>query len=162
MAKARIDVKCTGCGRDYTIEKICGNRRQADEFEAWVARQSDHLCPECYAKMMAAKRQAEQAAANKAAAEASEDLPTLEGSEKQVTWATTIRANALSRCKRELRVAIARHRLTARWWIDNRYILTSANDVAAQMMSEDFGISREDARKDVDRARAWIEKLMAA
>lgn len=161
MAKASIIVACSECGREYKVEKKCYNRRDADNFEAWIASQKEHYCPECYAKIKAAERQAERDAENKRAAEASADLPSLEGSEKQVAWAITIRANALAKCKVEFRVAIAKQRMSAKWWIDNRFKAVNIGETAALMIAEDYGIPFEDARSNSELGREWAAKICA-
>ena len=160
MAKASVTVTCNECGREFKVEKQCYNRREADSYEAWVSNQSEHHCPECYGKMMTAKRQAEREAENAAAAEASVDFPALEGTEKQVTWAVTIRAKALANCKARFRVAIARQRNAAKWWIENRFKAVNAAEVAALMMAEDYGISYESARKDANLGKEWAAKIL--
>lgn len=95
MAKARANCTCATCGAEFVYEKICYNRRQADEFEAWA---EDHIteCTECYRARMERERQerAEQhRAENRENEEKSEmiGLPELEGTEKQKAWASTIR-----------------------------------------------------------------------
>lgn len=125
----------------YTITMACGHeevhnivgtnvRGEREKKAAWLATR---LCYDCY----------KQAEAEKAA-KASEDanLPELTGSEKQIAWATDIRAKAAFAIN-EMRAKIAantntseinlkqiaavesvldelRSHSSAKWWIDNR------------------------------------------
>lgn len=95
---------------------VCGHageRYQAygklDERERRLAAIESRPCPEC-----------RKAAADKAAAEAG--LPALQGSAKQVAWASEIRERALRLLPPE-RMAAARPETSARWWIDHRNII---------------------------------------
>lgn len=90
MAKARVELICDECGRTYTREKFCHNRREADEWERWMEGRGG-LCPECYT----AKKLLDRADKD-AAFEAGHNYPALIGSEKQVAWATTIRRKAIT------------------------------------------------------------------
>ena len=71
------------CGHEHEY-KLFGKTRERDGKMAWLARQE---CPECRRKA------AEEAA--KVATEGME-LPELEGSEKQVKWANTIRGQFIN------------------------------------------------------------------
>lgn len=158
MAKASVLVTCSECGREYRVEKNCYNRREADEFEDWVVMQSPHYCPECYRKMMSMKRQKDREDEFKKAQEKTSDMPTLEGSEKQVAWATVIRAKALDRCRPEFRIPMAKQRKSAKWWIENRNTVLDSNSAALLMISEDNGITMEDAGTNGELCRKWAEK----
>lgn len=134
MAKATITIKCTTCGKEFTVSKNCYNRTEANNWEHWAANHYT-TCHECYAQK------------NQPAA--SSNLPELEGSEKQIAWATSIRAKfekeignfvaGLEKMLEELKASgeatpahtahIAKcHKVMAkmlsetscRWWIDNR------------------------------------------
>lgn len=130
MAMAKVEVVCSECGKTYTVSKKCYNRREADNFEAWVAAQSDHLCHECYAEAMRKKREAERAEQLKAAQEQAEkdNLPVLQGSEKQIAWAEQIRGKLIAEIDtrkpkgnfREYLIAEISAHTEAHWWIDNR------------------------------------------
>lgn len=80
------------CGHDEWVQ-IYGPNKDRD----WKAQaESRRLCRDCYEAELKAKRAAEAVArieAAKAAADEAEagNLPTLTGSEKQITWAETIR-----------------------------------------------------------------------
>lgn len=89
MAKA--DYKCPECGDWIRVTGV--NRADADRKAQW-AEASGKLCYECYAKDKAASIEKERRAALEAAlvAKADAGLPDLVGSEKQVAWAETIRA----------------------------------------------------------------------
>ena len=160
MAKASIEVTCSECGKTYKVEKKCSNRREADEFESWVASQDQHLCSECYGKMMAKKRQEERDAENKKAAENSKDLPPLSGSEKQIAWATTIRAKALEKFKTEFRICVAKQRLESKWWIDHRFCTNV--EILGNMIAEDMGVSVKDALSNPKLSTEWMAKIKSA
>lgn len=72
---------------EYTVKHKCGHERnvylfgKTSERESKIEWMKEQLCPECW------KREQVEAAAKKTA-----DLPALTGSEKQVQWATQIRA----------------------------------------------------------------------
>lgn len=126
MAQAMINHKCG----HTTTEQLYGSAAERTRRAAWLATQP---CREC-------DRQAALAAAAKATA----DLPPLSGSDKQIAWATTIRAAQLARVKEaraSLDVRAAKHpgpdavellaladkaiaslqnRTESRFWIDNR------------------------------------------
>jgi hypothetical protein len=129
------------CGHTVT-HNICGKVSERDALVDWKSR---HDCPECYAKEMKAERAAEQAAALKA----SEELPALTGTEKQVAWASKIRAAFFSDAKErnakgflelpeeereaarkralDLLVYFTSAETTARWWIDNKALTQEGN-----------------------------------
>lgn len=54
MAKAKAICKCRKCGATFESTKICYNRKEADNWEAWASEHFD-LCPDCYAKEQSAK-----------------------------------------------------------------------------------------------------------
>ena len=76
-----------------------GRERQLTAIEA-------QLCPEC--RKMAAEKKAIDAG-----------LPMLEGSPKQIAWASDIRERALRLLPTE-RTEKLRPETSAKWWIDNR------------------------------------------
>lgn len=60
----------------------------------WISdRHFEKMCPECYAKYLEEQRAKENAEAAEKAAEM--ELPELQGTEKQVAWANTIRQNII-------------------------------------------------------------------
>lgn len=139
MTKAIVTIKCATCGKEFTVSRLCANSADANSWKQWAAEHYD-TCRECY---LEAQRQAE-------AEEAAEDgLPELEGSEKQIDWALSIRAKFAKEIKNFIANAeaslealkasgeatpahsaqLAKCRKVAakmlsetscRWWIDNR------------------------------------------
>lgn len=83
----------------YHIVRACGHEEDIQIYGPAKLRQgradweADRLCRECWL----AQREQERQAANQAAAEASADngLPQLQGSEKQIAWAESLRAAIL-------------------------------------------------------------------
>ena len=141
MAKATITCTCPECGTTFTWSVVCHNRREADNWESYHADEATtRLCPECYRKAAAARREQEREAENAAAAETAGKLglPALTGTEKQVAWATTIRQQAIDNAllasagrtssgmtdKGRAFVAgiLAKMPAEASWWIDHRDI----------------------------------------
>jgi hypothetical protein len=146
----------------YTISHSCGHeterqiygtnvRNERGRKAAWFAGQPCTACT-------AAARQAEYTAENTLAAElaAAENLPRLTGTDRQVAWATTIRAAALDKLTArgaeqarlartpeqhaELDALMGRCRAAlveqtvAAWWIDRRDNLNA--------MLRDAGVTR--------------------
>jgi hypothetical protein len=125
MAQARIEIICTECGCKFTHRKNCCNRDAATRYEEWAA-ENITICPECYVKQ---KRAEERAALDAKTAEATKaiegmTLSELTGSEKQIAWATDIRARAAATCKaaggNEKFWELFNSKTEAKWWIDNR------------------------------------------
>lgn len=131
MARATAKCTCAKCGATFEVSTIRANRKAADSWEEWAVGYYD-TCTAC--------EQAErQETAAKYAQRAQEDgLPALRGTERQVSWAETIRhekivaANDLiAECMEKgdnkgvealeltLNYVLA-HEATARWWIDHR------------------------------------------
>ena len=80
----------------HYITHTCGHEAKhvltvAEEKRNKVEWLESVICPACYEK----QRQAERAAEAERAKAATSHLPELTGSEKQVAWATTIRAKVL-------------------------------------------------------------------
>lgn len=86
MAKAYY--KCADCGADCQV--TASNRREADAFAAHREAQGA-VCTECWQKQQIAVHQTD------AERNAAAGLPPLTGSEKQVAWAETIRAQQIAR-----------------------------------------------------------------
>lgn len=97
------------CGHTYTYN-IYGPGNDRPRKAAWLATRP---CPDC-------QRAAELAQAQQATAQ----LPALTGSEKQIAWATKIRAevfaqaDALTSDTTEICDWLATQ-TSAKWWIDN-------------------------------------------
>ena len=140
MAIARIQITCTDCETEFWAKKECRNRAEANSWENWV-RQNGRQCPDCYAKAVAAAREAERAAKSAENAEKAAgcpiSLPELQGSEKQVKWANDIRNAALAQLEKygikwadfiaqaatdaDIKVDLDKlMQPAAKWWIDNR------------------------------------------
>lgn len=127
MARAQVKLTCSECGATFIWERhCCHNRRAANEAEEWAASNID-LCPECYAKKCAAEREAKHQAEYEAAAKASAGLPALTGSERQIRWATTLRAEALDALRKMIDPVfwaavegVFAAETSAGWWIDHR------------------------------------------
>lgn len=88
MAKATY--QCDRCGADITIT---GHNRSDANHRAEYFASSGGLCHECWAKARDEER-AQKAKLDAEMAKAS-GLPELTGSDKQITWAETIRAKAV-------------------------------------------------------------------
>lgn len=58
MAKATATCTCATCGAEFTMTKICCNRRDADSWEAWATANIDE-CDVCYAARMRAAEAAQ-------------------------------------------------------------------------------------------------------
>lgn len=88
MVKSRVTCTCCECGKSFTASKILASRDQANNWKEWAVSNIIE-CDECRAK----SREEEKAAANAKSAEAAKEfsLPELSGSEKQISWANTIR-----------------------------------------------------------------------
>nr|DAP82251.1 MAG TPA: hypothetical protein [Caudoviricetes sp.] len=121
MSKYQIKHAC-GC---IVTHNICGTdvhgerQRKAD----WLATQ---LCYECYKKEQTEK-----------AKESNKDLPSLNGTEKQIAWAESIRAEKIKQLKQTIDKNINKegelfekfekivndeviNNTSAKYWIDNR------------------------------------------
>lgn len=88
MAKGTVTCTCCECGKSFAASRILATRAQANNWEAW-AKSNIIQCDDCRTKEREAQKAAENA---KAAEEAQEfELPELQGTEKQIAWANTIR-----------------------------------------------------------------------
>jgi len=95
------------CG--HTESRIIGGKlREQESKVGWLEGQT---CWQC-------QRAAENAAV--AAVSATRGWPALEGSEKQVAWASTIRAEMLERLLLPVLAGALLEQAEARWWIDHR------------------------------------------
>lgn len=100
MAKATVKLICATCGANFEISKICYNRKDADNWEAYMSDRTDCTCSECYKKAKQAEREAEkQAFVEKFYSKL--DLPKIEGvSEKQINFAEDLRIKFIYNRKR--------------------------------------------------------------
>lgn len=81
---AKYYTECAKCGKEVKVE-LFGKIKDRE----WKLENVDYYCDECkeeWKKEQAAK-----------AAEASADLPSLQGSEKQIAWALKIRLERISK-----------------------------------------------------------------
>jgi|GEM_PF-2163913 len=92
MAKAKIRTTCVVCGKEFTHEVQKYSRRDANSWEQWAA-DKEWTCSACLQVQHEAAQQAKRQAENEAAATRTKEknLPELQGSEKQIAWANTIR-----------------------------------------------------------------------
>lgn len=117
----------------YTVTHTCGHTVAVQLYgpnkdrERKLAAMRDTICDACYK----AQKDAEHAAANAAAAaaNAAEGLPALVGSEKQIAWAESLRADRLAAIKHDPKVLPATKAMLlemlaevdeAVWWIETR------------------------------------------
>lgn len=94
MAKGTAICICETCGKEFEVEKICYNRRDADQWAEWAA---EHYCEctSCYRKRMDEEAKKEAEAMN---------LPEIVAvSEKQKKYAEDIRAKYIRRSKTEIK-----------------------------------------------------------
>lgn len=91
MAIAEIEYVCSECGQTATRRVEKRNSREAREYEEWFKSQSEHICPDCYAKH---QREAKLNELNEVLKGCT--LPEIEGkSEKQTKYANDCRSKAL-------------------------------------------------------------------
>ena len=131
----------------YQVTFGCGHTEQKELFGKVKERESriayweeKGLCTDCYKAEQEAKRVRENAeAAQKAEAFG---WANLQGSEKQVAWANTIRLNIMRQLEQILNQsdgamkvrAHLNNKLESKWWIDNRQ--TDARLLAAKIAKE--------------------------
>lgn len=125
MAKYNINYSCGHKGTVGLVGKYSERERKIEWMEQGV-------CPDCYKAQQEAKRAAENKAAAVAAADAG--LPALKGSEKQINWANSIRADLITGLEKIRTLAIEANQPqaivgtidaiinndSAKFWIDNR------------------------------------------
>ena len=86
MAKASYP--CPKCGSPITVGGKSYNRARADSYAAYRQKRGD-VCDQCQREEWAQKNE------KSAAADAAVGLPALEGTEKQIAWAESIRKRLL-------------------------------------------------------------------
>lgn len=136
MAVGVARCTCERCGARFEKRATRANRREADSWVEW-AEENITVCPDCYRAEKIAKAEAE---IEKATVEIG--LAELEGSVKQISWATDIRnkfivtsASFLTRVHNEEEKArlIRRREIVlqkakdSRWWIEGRHFLEGGN-----------------------------------
>lgn len=137
------------CGHTYEVQLEGRASARARKAE-WLGDNRD--CPDCYAKQLAADREAASVAAKAANA----DLPTLTGSPKQNAWAERIRYSAVSYL-RELQE-----------WLDQRPTEASVEDAAWSAMARKIIhdiLHEEDSsvwidNRDVEYGRYWLNRAV--
>lgn len=122
----------------YDVNYSCGHKGTVNLVGKYVEREKkiewmqQGVCPDCYKAQQTAKREAENKAAVVAAADAG--LPALKGSEKQISWANSIRADLITGLEKIRTLAIEANQPqaiidiidgiinndAAKFWIDNR------------------------------------------
>ena len=114
------------CGHTQTVELFGKTSARYEKIE-WMER---GVCPDCYREMKQEERKQE----NERSATLAESLgfSQLEGSEKQIAWAKSIRQKTYEdSCKLELEhptygytlvVKVLSLELSAKWWIDHRTV----------------------------------------
>lgn len=101
MAKAKVELICATCGEKFIIDKTCYNRKEADNWEAYMSKRTDLECTKCYAERM---RQENHEKAMKL--EETYELPVIIGvSEKQTAYATKLRNNHIASYGDKLKLA---------------------------------------------------------
>lgn len=86
MPIARVRLVCRKCGTEFEHGKMCANKADAENYEAWAV-ENITLCVNCHLKMLQKKRDAELEKALGGAT-----LPEIHGvSEKQTRYATDLR-----------------------------------------------------------------------
>ena len=120
MAKYSITFKC---GHDEEIQ-LTGKVSDREEKIAWM--EENRVCADCYRAEQDTKHQA----TNEQAKESNKEMATLEGSDKQVAWAETIRAEKINEFKsldfgsnKSIQDAVVKfyEAITlAKFWIENK------------------------------------------
>lgn len=131
MAIAKAECTCKTCGQTFEVRAYKYNSREARSFEAWAVENIVE-CDDC-AK---ARKDAEHAEENAKAAQSAKEneYPELQGTEKQVAWANTIREKAMASLREyyarqsgdaytyqeQAVIRVALGHVKASWWIDHR------------------------------------------
>lgn len=150
----------------YTVTYVCGHEDTIQLYgphkdREWrLAREEEKLCPDCYQKQLEEERKKQNEEAAKANQEAG--LPPLEGTEKQIAWAETIRKQIIESVEKNIfgrmdSEKIKEHPETyerfsksfeslkrhtdASWWIDNRNA-TDFYSLQALLEKEDQAIKK--------------------
>ncbi len=139
------------CGHDH-VHQLYGKTADRERKEQWLA---SGVCPTCYKAEQDAKRQAANEAAQAANAEAG--LPALEGSEKQIAWAETIRAGYAEQIDQ------IKARLDAAGGLDTLRTQSPAEKVAAfqrQLLCMDALLQKASAAWWIDHRQATLQTLV--
>jgi len=138
---ATVYYRCASCGESIKI-RTTKNSRDADRYAKWLESQG-RKCDACFA--------AEATAANQAAAEnpLNARLPELEGSDKQIAWATAVRLEVLPRITEALEAAVRN--------ISLRCQSAGLSAAALGEMTDAACLIAQELRDEV-RASEWIER----
>lgn len=128
MARYTITYAC-GC----TVEKqLFGKISERESYIAWAA---EHECPECKKAKYNAECQAKAEENN---------LPSLTGSEKQITWAVSIRQNILSNL--------------AEWTERSMKLINDGNREQAMASLAKINATRDNMIANETSASWWIDR----
>lgn len=152
MAIAKATCTCATCGQQFEVRVVKYNSREARSFEKW-AEENITECRDCESKRIAAEHEVENAKATETAKNSG--WPELKGTQKQIAWAETCRANMIKTvCEfyddffdtdeqneyaRKIVSEILLTKTEASWWIENRgasvrSIIRLANQIDAAKM----------------------------
>ena len=114
MAKGRVKLQCISCKKIFAKEKICfDGKERPQEWEKWMTENYKGLCPRC-------KRE-------KFRNEINSGLPILTGSEKEISYAISIRIKATAEIKSAGNISyeaakeiISKLPKDASWWISHK------------------------------------------
>lgn len=148
MAKYKVTYTC---GHEGVVNIIGPNK----DREWKLAYEEAKLCPDCYKAKLEAERQKQNAEA--AEANQTAGLPKLEGTEKQIAWAETIRKSILEGIESKVLSKInpeqkeltlkafeaIKRQTKASWWIDIRDI--SISEMKALLAKEADVISKAES-----------------
>lgn len=96
MAVVKMELTCRECGKTFAHRRECHSRAEADRYESW-AKDNIDICTDCRRQ----QQREERAAANAKAVAALMDkygmsLPDIEGTEKQVAYANSLRSEYIA------------------------------------------------------------------
>jgi hypothetical protein len=166
----------------YSVTYTCGHSGviqlygKCKDREWKLAREEEKLCPDCYLVKLEEDRKKQNAEA--AQANQSAGFPQLEGTEKQIAWAETIRKNIIDTIQKTIFDRISeenknespeiyekyvksftalKSHSAASWWIDNRSIATDIYSLKTLLDREFEAIKRvgaEPPKEIIDAAKA--------
>lgn len=93
MTKVKAKCTCAKCGREFEMTSAAFNSRQAAEKKEWMESQEYWLCPECYKAQKKAELEEKIKKYN---------LPELEGTEKQIKYASDLRGRFVQGHEKQL------------------------------------------------------------
>lgn len=150
---AMTSIYYTECGH-WGRRDFSGSSRSRERYAESLGE--GELCPDCKREALLKKREAEVAEAVKAAEE--KNWPDLLGSEKQIAWATTIRAQVVNgdkdnycfiykdkvyKLKREavsgiVESVLIKEKIDSKFWIDNRNNIEAIRQKAVKEFSDKY------------------------